>query len=196
MESWKLIGPSDDLSILTTYFSKTLRVELIYDAVKYKTDLYDQSILVVRRGSLFEMEYQRFDKKPVETDKISVKITTLSKSTQIKTTLDKNKSHDWGFQLLTEQNHPNGATIIMNVDINSAVGFYNLSLIDDGEAIGKNFTIYMIFNPFHNRDDVYTNDISLINEYLLNSRIKIYCGSEYYHFGKAYNLHQVIYFLF
>ncbi|KAF0987075.1 hypothetical protein HZS_4552, partial [Henneguya salminicola] len=190
MESWKLIGPSHELSFLTTYSHKSLKIELIYDAVKYKTDLYDKSILVVRRGSAFEIEYQRFDKKPVKTDKISVKITAFSKSKQIKTTLDKNKDHDWGFQLLTGKNHPEGCTVVMNVDVNTAVGFYNMSLIDDGETIGKMFTIYMIFNPLHNKEDVYTNDISLIKEYLLNSRIKIYCGSENFHYGKAYNLDQ------
>ncbi|KAF0988659.1 hypothetical protein HZS_6736 [Henneguya salminicola] len=193
MIDWKLFE-TEFYYLGRVYRDNHQAVELIYNELKNKTYLYNPNILVVRRGSSFYIRYSRLDGKLVSLPSINIIIETQSKGNIARVSLSQENISESGFEFSVRKTSKNQYDIELNVDINASVGLYTLHLADDHQPVGHALTIYIVFNAFHALDCVYIDSVSLIKAYLFNTQLKVYCGSEDYHFGKPYNLDQVIIF--
>lgn len=73
LENWGLFG-SMQIAPIRSYFSESSSLELLNDAKKLKTELYDSRILVIRRGAHFFIRHKHSASEKVQSKNLSVKI--------------------------------------------------------------------------------------------------------------------------
>ncbi|GAB1597650.1 protein-glutamine gamma-glutamyltransferase K-like [Argonauta hians] len=176
----------------------------------HHTDEYDQTNLIIRRGSSFILSIT-FQRKVIkEIDDVIFQFSVGTKPQESKGSLirinlfqdlrarnpNKLKQSKWAVKYLNIEEE----TIKVEVTppVTSPIGEYNLYVetrnadekFDETERYLHSETLILLFNPWCKDDSVFMEDEKLLDEYILNETGRIWIGSSNGYRGRPWNFGQ------
>ncbi|XP_076113269.1 protein-glutamine gamma-glutamyltransferase K-like [Mytilus galloprovincialis] len=167
---------------------------------------YDQEDVILRRGQEFKVDVE-FDRDiDVEYDNVTLQFVfgsrpKESKGSIIRIPLNLNStviSTDIGkcWKIVTEKQESKAVRCVITTPPDACIGDYELfvetKLKDGKESSRHKFDgrIIILFNPWCKDDSVYMDDPSFREEYVMNDSGRIWVGSKWRNYGRAWNFGQ------
>ncbi|CAI9723145.1 hemocyte protein-glutamine gamma-glutamyltransferase-like isoform X1 [Octopus vulgaris] len=154
--------------------------------------------LVLRRGFSFTVVIRFNRPYNAQTDRVSLQFAFGERPKLVKGSLvrleltDTFKEGQWAAVLKNSKDSE--ITVEVHTPPNNYVGVWRMRVnikIDEKKIVyTEPYEFYMLFNPFHKRDEVYMADEAERKEYVMRESGKIYVGTSHQIFGKTWNFRQ------
>ncbi|XP_036359031.1 protein-glutamine gamma-glutamyltransferase K [Octopus sinensis] len=154
--------------------------------------------LVLRRGFSFTVVIRFNRPYNAQTDRVSLQFAFGERPKLVKGSLvrleltDTFKDGQWAAVLKNSKDSE--ITVEVHTPPNNYVGVWRMRVnikIDEKKIVyTEPYEFYMLFNPFHKRDEVYMADEAERKEYVMRESGKIYVGTSHQIFGKTWNFRQ------
>ncbi|XP_043914271.1 protein-glutamine gamma-glutamyltransferase K-like [Protopterus annectens] len=169
--------------------------------ITHHTNEYDYDELIVRRGQPFDMKLQFNRPYNPETDQIFLELQTgkhypqVTKGTLIIVPLvEEHNRMEWGAKVT--QASGNHVTLSVNSSPEAVIGKFQLSVRTRGPGgelktpSAPENSIYILFNPWCEKDSVFLDNEEWRKEYVLNETGMIYYGTEFQIGARTWNFAQ------